>query len=330
MLRFGIIGTNTITHNLLAAAREVPAFQLAAVYSRRLETAKAFADQYAVSQIFDDLEAMARCDDLDAVYIASPNALHCRQALMFMAQGKHVLCEKPLCSNLAEMQALRQAAREHGVVLMEAMKTCSLPNYLRLKAHLHKIGPIRQVSSHYCQYSSRYDRYKAGEVLNAFLPELSNGALMDLGGYALYPVIDLLGVPQSIQASAVMLESGVDGAGAAVLGYGSALARVAYSKISDMATPSEIQGELGSVIIDHISQMNQVHIRYRDGREECISEPQSEHPMAYELAEFIATVEAGGLESARHSLALSEAVAGVMTQIRRQIGLEFPADRQEA
>ncbi len=329
MLRFGIIGTNAITQNLLAAAAGVDGFQLNAVYSRSLETARTFAARHGAAHSFDNLEAMLCSDVVDAVYIASPNALHCQQALLCLRHGKHVLCEKPLASNLAEVQTMIRAAREHGVVLMEAMKTCSLPNYRLLKENLHKIGPIRHVASHYCQYSSRYDRFKAGEVMNAFRPELSNGALMDLGVYALYPVIDLLGLPQRIQASAVMLGSGIDGLGAALLSYPQQVASVSFSKISDMAAPSEIQGELGTLLIDHISQLNEVNIRYRDGREERISELQSPHPMAYELADFMATIARGEPESQRHPLALSEAVASVMQAIRREIGLVFPADQTQ-
>ncbi|MFP3480910.1 gfo/Idh/MocA family oxidoreductase, partial [Burkholderia sp. SIMBA_057] len=70
------------------------------------------------------------------------------------------------------------AAKTNGVLLMEAMKTTFLPNFSMLQNHLHKIGPVRRFTASYCQYSSRYDAYKNGTVLNAFKPELSNGSLM--------------------------------------------------------------------------------------------------------------------------------------------------------
>ncbi len=328
MIRFGIIGTNTITESFLAAAQQVADFQLTAVYSRSLDKATSFAEEYGAAYTFDDLEAMATSAHIDAVYIASPNALHCEQTCLFLENGKHVLCEKPLCSNLPEAQKMVETARQHGVLLMEAMKTPTLPNYLSLKKHLHKIGKIRYVQSHYCQYSSRYDKFKAGEILNAFRPELSNGALMDLGVYALYPVIDLFGMPASIKASAVMLHTGVDGMGSALLTYDDLVATASYSKISDMRTPSEIQGEEGSILIEHISQQNAVKIIYRDGREEDITVPQSVHPMQYELAEFIATIQQGKTESGLNSYTLALQVAEVMQTIRQQTGLIFDADKK--
>jgi scyllo-inositol 2-dehydrogenase (NADP+) len=327
MIRFGIIGTNTITDAFLSAAQQIGDFQLTAVYSRSLDKAKEFAAKHGASYVFDDLTAMAASPHIDAIYIASPNALHCEQSCLFMQQGKHVLCEKPLCSNLSEAKKMVDTARQHGVLLMEAMKTPTLPNYLSLKKHLPKIGKIRHINSHYCQYSSRYDSFKAGDIMNAFRPELSNGALMDMGVYALYPVIDLFGKPHDIKASAVMLHTGVDGMGSALMHYDDLVATVTYSKISAMQTPSEIQGEAGSILIEHISQQNSIKIVYRDSREEDISVPQSVHPMQYELAEFISTIQQGKTESTLNSYTLALQVADVMQTIRQQVGLVFDADQ---
>nr|WP_321239931.1 Gfo/Idh/MocA family oxidoreductase [uncultured Tolumonas sp.] len=327
MIKFGIIGTNIITEALLSAATHVDGFQLTSVYSRSLDKAKLFSEKYGAEYIFDDLEVMAKSPHIDAVYIASPNSLHCEQACLFLKNGKHVLCEKPICSNLSEAEQMVQTAMEHDVLLMEAMKTCTLPNYLSIKKHINKIGKIRHISSHYCQYSSRYDRFKTGEVMNAFKPELSNGALMDMGGNALYPIIDLFGLPSNVKASAVMLSSGVDGVGTALLEYNDLIASVSYSKISNMKIPSEIQGEDGSIIIDHISQLNSVKIIYRDGKEEDITVPQSSEPMIYELKEFISTIKLGKLESSLNSYSLMLHVADAMQFIRKQVGLVFPADK---
>ena len=96
---------------------------------------------------------------------------------------------------------------------MEAMKTTFLPNFLQIKQHLDQLGPIRQVIAHYCKYSSRYDAYRNGEIPNAFKPELSNGSLMDIGVYLVFPIIYLFGLPHQITARGYTLSSGVDGSG---------------------------------------------------------------------------------------------------------------------
>ena len=85
MIRFAIVGTNWITRQFVEAAQQTGAMTLTAVYSRTLEQAQAFNKDYGVAHLFLSLEQMAASDEIDAVYLASPNALHCEQALLFYA-----------------------------------------------------------------------------------------------------------------------------------------------------------------------------------------------------------------------------------------------------
>ncbi len=265
MVRIGVVGTNMITERLLEAANAVEDFELTAVYSRTSEQAEKFASNYGVTKLFTNLEEMAGSEEIDAVYIATPNSFHAEQAILFLQNGKHVLCEKPLAANAAEVNKMIQAAKDHNVLLMEAMKSTLLPDFKVIQDNLHKIGPIRRYFASYCQYSSRYDKYKEGIVLNAFNPKFANGALMDLGVYCLYPLITLFGEPNEVKATGIMLDSGVDGEGSVVLRYDDKDAVVMYSKISNSSLPSEIQGENGSMIIDKISSPEKVEIHYNDG-----------------------------------------------------------------
>ncbi|QJC52454.1 Gfo/Idh/MocA family oxidoreductase [Paenibacillus albicereus] len=327
MLRIGIIGSNFITESFIDAARHVDGLQLAAHYSRSAERGAAFADKHGILRRFTDLEEMAASGELDAVYIASPNALHAEQAILFMKRGKHVLCEKPIASNSRELLEMIDASRQHGVLLLEAMKSTFLPNFAAIRDNLHRLGEVRQYFASFCQYSSRYDRYKEGEVLNAFKPELSNGSLMDIGVYCLYPLVALFGKPQTVQASAVMLESGVDGRGSLLLGYPGMEALIAHSKISDSSLPAEIQGEQGVMRIERISQPASVRLQLRGGAEEDLSRPQAANTMQYEIEAFVRLIAEGRTESDVNTFELSLAVMEVMDEARRQIGLEFPADR---
>ncbi|NNU83810.1 Gfo/Idh/MocA family oxidoreductase [Geobacillus sp. BMUD] len=328
MVRFATIGTNWITEAFIGAARLVDSFELAAVCSRTDETAKRFAEKVSAPRTFTDLHELASSPDIDAVYIASPNAFHAEQAILLMNHGKHVLCEKPLASNAKEVGAMITAAERNSVVLMEAMKSTLMPNFAAIREHLPKLGRIRRYVANYCQYSSRYDAYKQGTVLNAFNPAFSSGALMDLGVYCLYPMVVLFGKPRSVKAQSVKLASGVDGEGAIVLDYGDMDAVVFYSKITNSHLPSEIQGEDGNMIIDAIHTPAKIDIRYRDGRVEDITVPQDKPPMYYEAEEFIRLIESGERESAinshRHSLWTME----IMDEARRQTGIVFPADQR--
>ncbi|WP_274364283.1 Gfo/Idh/MocA family protein [Paenibacillus thermotolerans] len=326
MVRFGIIGTNWITDSFIEAAREVPEFSLTAVYSRTAERGREFAAKHGIPHVFTDLETMAASGELDAVYIASPNALHAEQAILLMNHGKHVLCEKPIASNARETQRMIDAANANGVALMEALKSTLLPNFEAIRDALPNIGKVRRFFASFCQYSSRYDTYKAGTVLNAFNPALSNGALMDLGIYCIYPMVVLFGKPDTVRANAVMLESGVDGEGSVLAGYREMEGVIMYSKITQSSLPCEIQGEDGSIVFDKMSQPKQVEIRYRDGRVETVTRPQAERNMQYEVREFIRLIEEGRLESSVNSHANSLAVMELMDEARKQCGIVYPAD----
>lgn len=326
MVRFGVVGTNWITERLLEAAAQVEGFKLNAVYSRTEDKANAFADKYEVEHRFTDLEDMAASDVIDAVYIATPNTVHAEQAELFLRNGKHVLCEKPLAANSAEVRSMIDTAREHQVLLMEAMKSTLVPQFKMVQKNLHKIGPVRKYVAGYSQYSSRYDKYKEGIVLNAFKPELANGALMDLGVYCLYPLITLFGAPKRVQSQAMMLESGVDGQGSVLLDYDGMDAVVTYSKISNSHLPSEIMGELGSIIIDKIGSPEHAEIRYNDGTVEQLTVEQNHPAMYYEVEEFVNLVHEGKKESDMNTYERSDVTMQVMDQIRKQIGLVFPND----
>ncbi|MCP1308017.1 Gfo/Idh/MocA family protein [Paenibacillus tyrfis] len=326
MIRFAVIGTNWITEEFIRAARECEAFALTAVYSRTEEKAEAFAAKFEIPHKFTDLETMARSDAFDAVYLASPNAFHAKQAVLLMNHGKHVLCEKPLASNRAEVMEMIAAAKANRVLLMEALKSTLMPNFRAVQEHLHKIGPVRRYAASYGQYSSRYDAYKQGTVLNAFNPALSNGSLMDLGVYCIYPMVVLFGQPDRVQANGLLLDSGVDGQGSLLLSYGQMEAVLTHSKIVNSYAPTEIQGEHGTLVIDKINQPEQVEIRYRDGSVEVLTRPQNNKSMVYEVQEFIDVLQAGRLESATNSHGNSLAAISIMDEARKQIGLRFPAD----
>ncbi|OEH92463.1 Gfo/Idh/MocA family protein [Bacillus solimangrovi] len=328
MIRFGTVGTNWITDIFLDAAKHHPQFSLKGVYSRSEDKAKEFAQKHDADLIFTDLEEMASSEDIDAVYIATPNSLHAQHAITFMNKGKHVLCEKPFASNLAEVDEMIEVAKKNNVLLMEALKTTFMPSFKAIRENIHKIGTVRRYNAIYCSYSSRYDAYRNGEILNAFNPNFSNGSLMDLGIYGLYPMVSLFGQPENLKANAYMLESGVDGEGSLLFKYKEMEAVVTHSKIVNSYVDSEIQGEDGTIMFDSVNAPTKAEIRYRDGSVEVIEFTQDKPPMYYELEEFIQLLEEGKMESSVNSHEVSRITASIMQEAREQIGLVYPADKR--
>lgn len=174
MIRFGVIGTNFITDRFLKAGECCGEFKLVAVYSRTMERAKEYAQVHGAKYAFDTLETLAECEEVDAVYVASPNACHAKQSILMMEHGKHVLCEKAVASNSRELEEVLAAAKKAQVVFLEAVRQIYMPGFQAIQENLHKLGTIRRASFSYCKYSSRYDNYKNGIIENAFNPNLSN------------------------------------------------------------------------------------------------------------------------------------------------------------
>ncbi|MFF0825636.1 Gfo/Idh/MocA family protein [Brevibacillus sp. NPDC003359] len=327
-MRFGVIGTNWITEEFIQAGQEVEGFSLQAVYSRTIERAQEIADKYHAPFAYNSLEEMAASKNIDAIYIASPNSCHAEQAIQCMDAGLHVLCEKPLASNANEVEAMIEAARRNDVLLMEAVKSTLLPNFFTIQDNLHKLGKVRRFVASNCQYSSRYDAYREGKVQRAFDPAFSNGALMDIGIYCLYPLIILFGRPDDIKAEGIVLDSGVDGEGSMLLKYREMDAIISFSKITTSYQPAEIQGEDATMVIDRINHLKEVDIRYRDGRIEQVTRPQTPKTMHYEIREFLHLASIGARQSPTNSHEVSKTATQVMDEARRQMGIVFPADRK--
>lgn len=332
MIRFAVIGTNWITKQFVDAAHESGVMTLAAVYSRQLTTAREFAQEYNVTSLFDSLDALASSDIIDAVYIASPNSMHGSQSMLFLSHKKHVICEKPATANLKEFEQVVACARTNKVVYFEAFKTAYLPNFKKIKSMLSQIGAIRQVVLNYCQYSSRYQRYLNGENPNTFNPQFSNGSVMDIGFYCVASAVALFGEPYGMVANATLLDSGVDAQGSVVMRYDGFDVLVMHSKVSDSRLDSEIQGEDGTIVIKKLSNTESIHFYPRGSAEgvfEDLTLVQHDNTMRYEAEEFASLIEQSQVEPSKvEHLGLERAriTAKVLTEIRRQTGVVFPAD----
>lgn len=340
IIRFGIIGTSSITKHFLEAAVRNPGFQLTAVYSRNLENARAFGAAYDAEYFYDDLEQLASSEHVDAVYIASPNSFHCSQAMEMMRAGKHVLCEKPMASNQREVELMMKTAKEHQVVLLEAMRSLFDPGMQLIRENLPNLGAVRRATLQFCKISSRYDDLKQGKLPNIFRKDMSAGALMDIGVYCVHPLIYLFGIPYDVRAEAVYIQGKaqemadrIDGAGSVLAAYPGMVAELIYSKITDTHLPSQIQGEEGCMIIEQIPDPKKLTIYYRDGREEVIVVEKDENNMSYELEFFMQAIHQGkeyshgGLTVKRCHDVSRKAIA-LMDEVRVKTEIVFPADEE--
>lgn len=291
-LSLGIVGTNFVSDWLCEAVAVTDGIEASAVFSRKEETGSAFAKKHGIPNVYTDFDVFLS-SGIEAVYLASPTFCHFAQAKAALEKGLHVLCEKPLVMKREESEFLFALAEEKSVILMEAMRPAHDPAFALVKDSLAELGAIRRVSFEYCQYSSRYDRYKNGEVLNAFEPSISGGALFDIGIYPLFWCVALFGKPKSVQAGSVFLENGFEGGGCLLLDYDGFTASVTYSKICDSVIPSVITGENGSLVIHRMTSPETIVFTPRGSEARALDYTPANNNLVYEVADFIHAIREG-------------------------------------
>ena len=326
-MKIGIIGTNFVSDAMVEASLLVNEFELTVVCSRNIDNAKAFAEKHNIANYTDNHEDFLDYN-LDAVYIAVPNVLHKDLTIYFLNNKIPVFCEKPMASNYDEVKEMIDASVQNNTLLMEGIVPIYTDAIQVIKDNLSEIGQVRSAIMAMNQYSSRYDAYREGQVLNAFKPELSNGSTMDIGLYPLSVSIALFGKPESISASAFLLSSKVDGKGTIVLHYCDKDIIVTHSKISNQVLIPEIQGEDGVIQMSHVSLLNEVSITKNKAEKEVLYSDFETPSMYFEFKALAKALKAKNIEAFPGAHQLSLDIHEVLTEARRQTNVVYPADKK--
>lgn len=180
-LRFGIMGTGNIARQFAQGVAEAKHSGIAAVASRSAERAQTFAQAHDIATAHGEYQALLDDEQVEAVYISLPNAMHHEWTIKALEAGKHVLCEKPLAADATEAQQMFAAAEQHDRLLIEAFMYRTHPLTAAVLDTLASgtIGRLQMVRT---SFSFR-TRNIEGNI--RFSPELAGGALMDVGCYCI-------------------------------------------------------------------------------------------------------------------------------------------------
>jgi predicted dehydrogenase len=251
-MKIGIAGSGKIVRTALETLRQVDSVSCVALCVRpqSVEKGRALSVEFGIPRLYTDYANLLGDDKVDFVYIGLPNQLHADYARRALEADKQVILEKPFTPTAEEARELAALARERSLFLFEAITNQYNRNYLRIRARLGELGAIKLVQCNYSQYSSRYDRYRNGEVLPAFDPACYGGALYDLGVYSLHFVIGLFGAPQSLHYTANRGWNGVDTSGVVTMTYEDFVATCSCAKDSGSPGYAIIQGERGYMRVE--------------------------------------------------------------------------------
>ncbi|MGI6576778.1 MAG: Gfo/Idh/MocA family protein [Eubacteriales bacterium] len=248
-LKLGTIGSGVIVHSILDNVKITDGIRLIAVYSRSEEKARSLATKYGAEKIYTDMDDFLADEEINLIYIATPNLLHYEQTKKALLAGKNVICEKPFCTRADHAKELVALAKEKNLFLVEAVPTTFLPNFEVLKRELPKIGNVKLVLSNYSQYSSRYDLLLKGEVPNIFNPEYAGGSLMDINFYNVYLNIALFGKPKKAVYYPNIYGSLTDTSGIMIMQYDGFVSSSAGAKDTWGVNSFQIEGEKGYIYI---------------------------------------------------------------------------------
>ncbi len=332
MIHLGIIGTNWITDQFVQAAHETGRYHLTAVYSRKLATAQSFAEKYGEVTCVDDLTAFFQLEELDTVYIASPNSLHFEQAKQGILSGKNVIVEKPAFSTPSEMAEIIELANENQVLFFEAARNIHEKSFDTIASVLTEYGNIIGANFTYMKYSSRYDAVLAGEEPNIFSPHFSGGALVDLGVYPVYAALAWFGRPQNVYYFARKIVTGVDGIGTIILRYETFDVTIQTGKIGNSDLKSEIYFENGTLELNAVNAIEQAVFYDRTNNETVLPVTAQANPMVEEAADFAEVIEnkADPQLGARYEewIELARDVNEAIYLMRKHAEISFDADKE--
>lgn len=324
-MKTGIAGAGMIVPTFLAAQKQIPELEVTAVCgtARSKDKLEKLAREHGIAKAFCDYDEMLACPDLSVIYVAVPNHLHASFVRRAMLAGKSVICEKPLCSSLTQAKELAALAEEKGVYLFEAITNQYFPNYRKVKELLPELGAVKIVEINYSQYSSRYDAFRAGEVLPVFDPKKSGGALMDLNVYNIHFILGLFGEPKEVRYFA-NVERGVDTSGVLVLCYPGFVCTAIAAKDCKAPCCINIQGDQGCITSDSPSNVfEHFHFGKNNGPDRFYELNEIKERFYYELRAFVEMVKTGDRRLYREQLQRSLAVQRILDEARRQAGIEI-------
>jgi D-xylose 1-dehydrogenase (NADP+, D-xylono-1,5-lactone-forming) len=215
ILRWGVLGTARIADAIVKGISMSNNSMLVAVASRDGEKAASWAQARDVPHYFGSYDEMLASDLVEAVYIPLPNALHKEWSVRAADARKHVLCEKPVARDAAEVEELIAVSQKNGVRIMEAFMYRFHPQTSRTQQLIRDgaIGETRIIRASFDFYLRRPHDVR-------WSPELAGGALMDVGCYCVNVCNFVVGIsPVAVTASAVWTPGGVDMSLAGTLEY---------------------------------------------------------------------------------------------------------------
>ena len=330
-MKLGIIGAGKIAQEVLTFINEIDGIDLLAIAAtpRSEEKLKKFSEEYNIDKYYTDYEKLLADPDVEVVYVALPNNLHCEVMDKALDYGKDIICEKPFAANINQALKIFKKAEDRDLIVLEAMSNRFIPNAVKVKEELSKLGQIKIVSFNYSQYSSRYDRFKEGDIAPAFSLGNAGGALMDLNIYNIDYAVNLLGKPSDVKYYP-NIENSIDTSGICILDYEDFKVVSIGAKDSSAGFLNTIQGEGGTIeITDALNSFGSFRMKETGGAYEEYNLNEDKSRLYYEFVAFEEIIRKRDMKKVNELKDKTLTTSEVLSQARIEAGIFFPADSED-
>jgi D-xylose 1-dehydrogenase (NADP+, D-xylono-1,5-lactone-forming) len=277
MLRLALLSTAQINDAIISGATGTDLVSVVGAGSRDATRAEEYVREHGLERAWPSYDALLADPDVDAVYIALPNAFHVEWSIRALEAGKHVLCEKPMGRDPAEVERAFDVAERVGLVLMEAFMYRHHPQIKRARGLLDEgaVGELRLVRAAFCWTLGRPDDVR-------WSPELGGGALLDVGCYCVSGMRLIAGEPDEVFGEQTLTAGGVDVRFAGTLRFaGGVLGHFSCALDTAPSQALEAVGSEASLLVSHpfTAEVERVELRRGDALEEI----EVEHADRYRL-----------------------------------------------
>lgn len=324
-----VIGTSRITEMFISAALQTRQIRFLGTCSRSSAKAEAMNIKFGAERTYSDIDEVIADEDVDIVYIASPNSLHYPQTKKALLAGKHVISEKPIVSNIREIDDLIEISKTASGMLFEGITTLHLPGMEIIRQHLSMLGKISIISTEFNTLSGKYQDYLQGKDPNELSLKFSGSTLVDLGIYNIYFVMLLFGMPMNVRYFANKGISGVDLSGALIMQYEDKIAIAVVAKDNPGDNRTLIQGENGYIKVNgYVNALSSIEIVCKGERFEFFVPNYSNH-MRHECEAMFDCMTRNDRQLMFDWLNLSRSVTEILDIARKDAGIVFAADKND-
>lgn len=319
IVRLGIVGTGRIAPRFFSEAKFVSGIEVECAYNPEKSSGERFRQREKIPVYHGDFKDFL--EQVDAVYVASPNETHYDYAKRAIEAGKHVLSEKPLAFTYRQTVELYELAKKNQLVLMEGIRTAYAPGFQQLLniAKGGKIGEIRDVEACFTRLADPESRERKDARFG--------GAFLEFAGYTLLPIFKLLGSEYTdIQIDSLLGEGGIDLYTKIQLRYPNAMATAKMGVGVKSEGDLVISGTAGYVYAPSPWWLTRrFEVRREDPNQIEHFEPSFQGDgFRYEINEFVSKINGTGRKdyklTAEESIAMSRVVEQFMEKRRREQG----------